>query len=288
MRKVLFTLIGLIMNISILSAHEEPAKTIKEKQIKEKNRKEIMSLKIQSYTVWNYSVNNDSSEGRKEKYLVTEFDRKGNIASMSVFKTSDSLDYSVVFTYDKDNNMITDTDFNPSGEIAEDIKFSYDNKGRVKEQVNYLQNGVFDSKFTYEIENKKSEVVFTKYKPLELIEYQIIYNYSGSVDIGNNSEIIKQGPDGKLIMRVENIFDKNDQRTHKKIFDENNKMLYYFEYTYDKKTGKFSTIDKKSPDGKTISVTSYTYNQKGQTDTVKTLNDSGQLTSLMKHSYDYF
>jgi hypothetical protein len=288
MKQVLFAIIASIINFSILSAHEDPAKTIKEKQIKEKDRKEIMSLKIQSYTVWNNSVTNGTPGDRKEKYLVTKFDKKGNIASMSVFKTSDSLDYMVVFTYDKDNNMITDTDYNPSGKITEDIKFFYDEKGRVNEQFNYLSDRNLDSKFAYVTDNKNSDVIFTKYKPLEVIEYQIIYNYYGSVDNGNNIEILKQGPDGKLIMRVENVFDKNNQRTYKKIFDENNKMMYYFEYTYDKETGKLASIDKKSSEGNTTSRTTYTYNIMGQTDTVKTFNESGQLTSFMKYSYDHF
>lgn len=272
----------------ILSAHEEPSKTIKDKQMKEKDRKEIMSLKIQSYTVWNYSVVQGTPEERKEKYLVTEFDKRGNINSMIVYKPGDSLDYKVNFTYDKDNNMITDTDHDASGAISEDIKYSYDGSGRVKKQFNYNKGNEFDSKFTYEIDNKNLTVLFTKFKPLDKIEYHIIYKYSGSVDMGNNVEIIKQDPTGKLIMRVENIFDNKDSRTQKKIYDENNMLMYYFEYTYDKKTNKFGTILKKSPEGKILTSTVYSYNTDGLSESVKTFDESGVLTSFLTYKYNKF
>jgi len=285
MKKVLFFLITIIINNSFLSAHEEPAKTIKEKQIREKDRREIMSLKIQSYTVWNYSVVKGTPDDRKEKYLVTEYDKKGNIYSMTAYKPGDSLDYKVIFTYDQDNNMITDTDHDASGAISEDIKYFYDGSGRVKEQLNYNKGNEFDSKFTYEIDNKNLTVLFTKFKPQDKIEYQIIYKYSGSVDMGNNTEIIKQDPTGKLIMRVENVFDNKDSRTHKKIYDENNKLIYYFEYTYDKKTNKFGTILKKSPEGKILTSTVYSYNTDGLTESVKTFDESGVLTSFLIYEY---
>jgi hypothetical protein len=128
-------------------------------------------------------------------------------------------------------------------------------------------------------------VLFTKFKPQDKVEYHIIYKYSGSVDMGNNIEIIKQDPTGKLIMRVENIFDKKDSRTHKKIYDENNKLMYYFEYTYDKKTNKFGTILKKSPEDKVLSSTIYSYNIDGMTESVKTLDESGQITSFLTYKY---
>lgn len=286
MRKVLFTLIALIINISFLSAHEEPAKTLKEKNTKEKDRKEILTKKIISYTVVNHSVINGTIGMKKEKYLITEFDKKGNIYSMSVYKPGDSLDYKVIFTYDNNNNMITDTDLDPSGEVTENLKFSYDDFNRVKEQYNYVKENEFDSKFTYEIDEKNLTLLFTKFKPLDKIEYHIIYKYSKTVDWGNNVEIIKQDPSGKLIMRVENIFDNNDLRTHKKIYDENNALMYYFEYSYDKSTGKFGTILKKSPDNKVLTRTIYSYNSDGLLESIRSFDESGKLSSYLTYTYN--
>jgi len=285
-----FILLSLILATvsTVSSAHEEPAKTLSERKAKEKDRNEILSKRISSYTVMKHSIVNGSISTHQETYLVTEYDEKGNIYSMSVYKSGDSLDYKIIFTYDQNNNMITDTDFDPLGKISENIKISYDNAGRVKEQYNYAKDNEFDSKFTYEIDNKNLTLLFTKFKPQDKIEYHIIYKYFKSVDWGNNLEIIKQDPSGKLIMRVENIFDDKDSRTHKKIYDENNKLMYYFEYSYDKKTKKFGTILKKSSDDRVLSSTIYTYNSDGLTESVKTLDESGQLTSFLTYKYNKY
>ena len=284
---ILLTLI-LVSSPTVSSAHEEPAKTLSEKKAKEKDRKEILSKRISSYTVMKHSIANGSITTHQERYLVTEYDKNGNIYSMSVYKSGDSLDYKIIFTYDQNNNMITDTDYDPLGKISENIKFTYDDAGRVKEQYNYTKDNEFDSRFTYEIDNKNLTLLFTKFKPQDKIEYHIIYKYLKSVDQGNNVEIIKQDPGGKLIMRVENVFDDKDSRTHKKIFDENNRLMYYFEYSYDKKTKKFGTILRKSPDDRVLSSTIYTYNSNGLTESVKTLNESGQITSFLTYKYNKY
>ncbi len=120
----------------ILSAHEEPAKTLKEKREKEQNRKKILAERIGSTTVFKHTINNGVVDTIKEVFMTTRFDQKGNIASMSVFKSSHSLDYEVVFTYDYNNNMLTDTDYNSSGQMVENIQYTYDMEGRVKQQLN--------------------------------------------------------------------------------------------------------------------------------------------------------
>ncbi|MGI6340519.1 MAG: hypothetical protein ACOXZV_14240 [Bacteroidales bacterium] len=288
MKKLILLTLILVSSPTVSSAHEEPAKTLSEKKAKEKDRKEILSKRISSYTVMKHSIANGSITTHQERYLVTEYDKNGNIYSMSVYKSGDSLDYKIIFTYDQNNNMITDTDYDPLGKISENIKFTYDDAGRVKEQYNYTKDNEFDSRFTYEIDNKNLTLLFTKFKPQDKIEYHIIYKYLKSVDQGNNVEIIKQDPGGKLIMRVENVFDDKDSRTHKKIFDENNRLMYYFEYSYDKKTKKFGTILRKSPDDRVLSSTIYTYNSNGLTESVKTLNESGQITSFLTYKYNKY
>ena len=288
MKKIILLSLILATFPAVSSAHEEQAKTLSEKKAKEKDREEILSKRISSYTVMKHSIANGSVTTHQERYLTTEYDKKGNIYSMSVYKSGDSLDYKVIFTYDQNNNMITDTDFDPAGNISENIKYSYDDAGRVKEQYNYSKDNEFDSRFTYEIDDKKLTLLFTKFKPQDKIEYHIIYKYLKSVDLGNNVEIIKQDPGGKLIMRVENIFDDKDSRTHKKIYDENNKLMYYFQYTYDKKTKKFGTILKKSPDDRVLSSTIYTYNSDGLTESIKTLDESGQITSFLTYKYSKY
>lgn len=286
MIRLILIITGILIHSFGLYAHEEPAKTIKEKEKKEQDRKEILENKIASFTVWKHKIlNNEHNTAEKEKFLILTYDMKGNISEMQVYKSNDTLDYKVVFGYDQKNNMITDTDYNPDGTIAENIEYKYDGVGRVLEQFNYEMDGKIDSKFTYVTDNKSKTVTLNKYKPTDSIEYQIIYKYEGSIVEGNNVEIIKQKPNGELIMRVENVFDENNHRLQKKIFDENNQLMYYFKYTYFGNGDKFSTITKYSPDNQIKSKTIYTLNEIGFTHTIKTVDESGNVLSFSSYEY---
>jgi YD repeat-containing protein len=287
MKKLLVIVLGIMINIFLVFAHEEPAKTLKEKLEKEKSRIEIIENEITSLTVWKYEIlDNKPDLISKEKFLTTLYDTSGNISEMHFFKADDTLDYKVIFGYDENNNMITDTDYNPDGTIAQRIEYMYDENGRVKEQINYLSSGAIDSKFTYDIDKDGDILLFNKYKPLDSIEYQIIYKYNGSVDNGNNIEIVKQKPDGDLLLRVENIFNDENQRVQKRIFDENNRLLYYFEYSYFDHSNRFSSITKLSSENLPISETIYTLNEYGFIETVKTMDNFGGILSFSRYEYN--
>jgi hypothetical protein len=286
MVKLFLINLALMLCFSGLFAHEEPAKTLKEKSDKEKARTEILKNKIISFTVWKHQIiDNRKDKMLKERVLTTTYDTGGNLSEMLVYKSNDTLDYRVAFGYDENNNMITDTDYNPEGSIAENIEYTYDESGRVAEQINYQGNGEIDSKFTYAIDNKTNTLIFNKYKPLDSIEYQIIYKYEGTVDNGNNTEIIKQKLNGGLILRVENIFNNTNQRKRKKIFDENNSLIYYFEYTYFEDCDKFSSITKYSPEDQVLSKTEYTLDNSGNIESVVITDNAGNIFSYSSYEY---
>lgn len=288
MIKLVLMITGILIYSFGLYAHEEPAKTIKEKEKKEKERKDIQHNKIVSFTVWKHSISDNKQNSElKEKSLIVLYNTNGNISEMQIYKSNDTLDYKAVFEYDENNNMITDTDYNPDGTIVENVEYKYDEFGRVLEQLNFVENGKLDSKFTYERDNINQTITLNKYISNDSIEYQIIYKYEGSIDKGNNIEIIKQKPNNELIMRVENIFDENNHRIQKKIFDENNHLMYYFEYTYFDDGDKFSTITKYSPDNKVKSRTIYTLNEIGFTDTIKIVDESGNVLSFSSYEYKF-
>jgi hypothetical protein len=279
--------LGLIVSSAVL-AHEEPAKTLKEKKEKEEKALFYLERNVASYTVWRHELSENIPDMiQKEKFLMTRLNELGHIAEMLIYKNTDTLDYRVAFTYDDQGNMIGDTDYNPDGSINENIDYSYDSFGRVIEQMNYSANDTFDSKFTYVIDDKSQSLIFTKFKPIDTIEYLIIYKYDGPVDQGNNTEIIKQTPDGELIMRVENIFDESNLRTQKRIFGPNNELMYYFEYKYFENTDRFSEIVKKSPENQILSKTVYTLNEFDLMKDVTIWDAEGKITSYSSYSYEF-
>lgn len=286
-RKTLLAAASLMLCFGLF-AHEEPAKTLKEKEKKEQERKEILLNKIASYTVWKHETQDSTQESvMKNKFLTVIYDNQGNISEMQVYQKNDTPDYRVVFGYDENNNMISDTDYNADGTIAENIEYTYDAKGCVVQQLNYEAEGKMDSRFTYTTDRINNTVTLTKYINNDSIEYQIIYTYEGSIDKGNNVEIVKQKPDGELIMRVENLFDANNQRLQKKIFDQKNQLMFYFAYTYFGGGDKFASITKYAPDDQLISKTIYTLNEMGFTQSVKTVDESDKVLSISTYTYEF-
>jgi len=221
------------------------------------------------------------------KFYTVFYDENGNMAKMIFYKTGDSIDYQAVFAYDEHNNMITDTDIDPFGDTLAHSTFIYDKKGRVKMQTNYSEDGELDSKFNFQLKKDENLILFTKALPDESTDYLLIYKYSGNPDKSNNIEIIKQSNEDQLIMRVENIFNQENLRIQKKIFDENNQLLYYFEYSYIAGTSDFQSIEKKSPIGKTISKTIYSYNDKNLVSEVKTYDETENLVAAIKYEYKF-
>lgn len=286
MKKTPIIIFFILVCVYLSFSHEEPPKTIKEKRAKEKERLSVQKSGIKSFTVWKHVIKNgvESPEGRSRHY-TTFFDSEGNLSGISVFRNSDTLDYRVEYKYDKDNSMLTDTDFDSVGLMEESVSYEYDDQGKVKSGINYTKGWVIDSKFKYTVDEKERTIIYEKFKPLDSLEYRIYYNYEGVVDSGKNVEILKRKPDGELLMRVVSVFDANNLRTQKRIFNEKNELMYYFEYSYYKGGEKFSMIIKYSPENKVISKTFYSLNEYGMISTVKTIDDTGDITSFSSYEY---
>lgn len=285
---LIFLIIIFLLNSFSLFAHEEPSKTLKEKEDKEEKRIFILKNKINSVTVWKNKLENGVPDVQsRTKYYTMFYDEKGNLSSIYVFNQTGLSEYRTEYTYDDDNNMISDTDYDIDGNIIEKSEFKYDSEGRVTEQFNYDSIGALDSRFTYTIDNDNKQIILIKYKPLDNIEYKIIYKYTGSVDRGNNIEIIKQKSDGELIMRVQNVFDSNDFRLKKIIYDENDRIMYYFQYGYYKDTKSFSSITKKSEQNKILMKSIYDYNENGLINNIVNYDENNSIISYLSYTYDY-
>lgn len=280
MKKVLIFIVTITL-FNALFAHEEPAKTLKEIKEKENNRLKIISNKTMQVSIWKYQIkDNKYNPDIKEKYIEMNYGQNGTLDEMKVFSTGNVLDYKTKIKYDDNFNMIEDTDYDPDGNIYEQIKYILDEKGRVKEQVNYTINNQIDSKFTYSIDYDKNIVLFEKFKPIDSIEYKIIYKYNGNPDTSNNVKIIKQSADGKQIMKVENIYE-NNLRIKKMIFNENDNLLYWFEYLYDDNENNIE-IRKLDSSGNLLSKTVFSYNDKNQIISVE-----GYENAILKSYYSY-
>jgi len=287
MRKIISILAVSLLLGSTSFAHEEPPKTLKEKQEKEEKRLAIRAAKISASTLWKIPVSDGVADSASaEKYLTTLYNSDGRPVKMMVFKENGILDYHVELVYDQLGNIFTDTDLGSDGIISQHIEYFYDAQGRVRSQNNYGREKMPDSNFKFEINDEVNELLFTKRSFDNRVEYYILYKYEKSVDYGNNTEIIKMSPTEELITRVENEYAPSGKRTIKRVFDENNKLMYYFCYEYDEQQ-RLSEILKKSPEDETLTITSYTYNDKGMEFIVELTDSAGILKLRNFHTYEY-
>lgn len=267
-------------------AHFEPPKTLKEREKYNSDRKFILENRIESITVWKFKIiDGVIDSNQKFKYYEECYNKDGNLFLVVVFNEDGSEKYRDIYTYDDFMNVISITGYS-NGEMIEKSEFKYDSLGRVVEQINYNKSNELDSRFVYKIENENKRVLFNKYNSKDIIEYQIIYIYDGDPDYGNNIEIIKQQPDGKLIMRVENTFGSDNLRIQKRIYNENNQLSYYFAYKYFNNTDKFSEIEKISAENKILSKTYYTLNSSGLIKLVVNYNQDNKIDSYFEYYYN--
>ncbi|MCX7834124.1 MAG: hypothetical protein N2490_07940 [Ignavibacteria bacterium] len=287
-KKILFFIFIYLFLRGLAYGHFEPPKTLKEKEKMEEERKFIFNNKINSLSVWKFKIDDGIvKQENKILFYTIEYDRNGNVSIITVYNEDGSIKYKDIYLYDEFMNVISLTEYTED-KVSAKSEFKYDEYGRIKEQINYAIDGEFDSKFNYSIDYRNNTIIFNKYKQFDSIEYQIIYKYDSNPDYGNNIEIIKQKPNGKLIMRVENVFEDNNLRKEKRIFDETNKLLYYFTYKYFASGDKFSEIQKKTEEGNTISKTLYNLNINGLIENVITYDSNDKMDSYLEYSYQFY
>lgn len=269
-------------------AHFEPPKTIKERQKYERDRKFVIENRIESITVWKFKIIDGTIDSnRKFKYYEEYYNKDGNLLLIIVFNEDSSEKFRDIYTYDDFMNVVSITEYD-NDEMTERSEFRYDSLGRVIEQINFIKDYKLDSKFVYKIEKENKRILFNKYKPDDSIEYQILYIYDSDPDYGNNIEIIKQQSDGKLIMRVENIFGPEDLRVQKRIYNENNELTYYFAYKYFNNSDRFSKIEKISAENRILSRTCYNLNSMGLIESIINYNQENEIDNFLVYTYNFF
>ncbi|MBN1638913.1 MAG: hypothetical protein JW866_08090, partial [Ignavibacteriales bacterium] len=147
MNKKYLSIIFLLWSFSFLLAHQEPPKTLKEKDNYEIAKSRIVNSEIKKITTWNYEIVDGNLTQKKEMISVQEYDLSGNIISIEEYK-NDSLQRIVRYTYDDFDNLIYDIDYSPDNVILEKNIFQYDSEGRVISGQSY-EKDVLTSNFKF-------------------------------------------------------------------------------------------------------------------------------------------
>ncbi|MPM17766.1 hypothetical protein SDC9_64165 [bioreactor metagenome] len=284
MKNILFISLILLCCTCSLKAHEEPPKTKKEKADAKAKQEKMIRNGINQVTIWRHNIENGIVSDANEKYAELYYNEKGLNTSILVY-SNDSISYKTINVFDLRCNKIFDFDFeygNPSGNAV----FQYNSSGLIEKIYNFdsLQKVVSEDTYTYK--TSQNQIVFSSISAPEKTDYTYTYSYDGNIETGNCTEIEHRDSTGKLVMRVENVFDKNNIRQEKKIFNSDNELDYKFSYTYTS-SGDFSVITKTSSDGKIMETDTYSYDDKGNLISVVSKDGDGIVTDALSYEYSF-
>jgi YD repeat-containing protein len=286
MRTFVATLLCLISISGLLNAHEEPAKTLKEKADRQKEQKRTAALKIKTLTAWIYVVKDGASAAESSKTIVQEYNTAGYFTAIAAFK-NDTMTERDVYSYNRHGDLESDFDFTGSGDITEKNEYRLDAEGRVIAGESRDKGGLVTSRFAYRYNRIKDTIEFIKYNSHDSLEYTLTYFYTGDYDSVDAAAAIKSDPAGKQLLHVENTYDNRRRLMIKKVSGADQKSNYTYYYGYDS-ASNLVEIRKVLAGGATEWKKMYSYNADGNRAGITTYDGKNVLISLVRYSYEFF
>jgi hypothetical protein len=270
----------------LVSAHEEPAKTLHEKKEKEIKSQKFKNAGIKKSVAWKYSVNDGKIAENGLKTLVQEYDTHGNLSAIEAYK-NDTLNLRVEYTFDLTGNIITDTDYSPEGKMLEKNIYQFDDQGRVISGKFFNDEEQMVDYFVMNKTDDRKTITFEKFKSDGIPDYRIIYTYDSDYDHSDYIAAKKVDANYELILRVEKKYNGAGLAIEKAVYGKDSTLSYTFFYEYDE-TGNILKITKQLPDGMIEWYDLYMYDLNGLAGEISSFDGSGNLTSTTKYTYEYF
>jgi hypothetical protein len=281
---ILFALFLLYPNYTF--AHEEPSKTLKEKAEKEKIRERNVHSRIKAVTSWKHDVEKGLVGNSSTKFLLQEYDLKGNLISIASFK-NDTLDEKTMYTYDNENNLLISIDLSASGTILETSAFFYDPDGRATSGVSTDSLKKKVGSFVQKYERTNHRITFIKFNAHDSIEYTIEYIYGSDYDSSDYRSAIKKDAGGALVLRADKSYDPRGRMVNKTVMQTDRKQSYDFLYKYGEQN-VINEITKVQSDTAVEWTNQYSINNDGTYAELRSYNKSGTLLSYTEYKYEYY
>lgn len=279
----------LFLNVILLftvaaSAHEEPNKTLWEKEQSKRVRARILAAGVAVETQWRQ----DSKDGQlstKARTIRQEYDARGQLVLISAF-SGDSISASAVYSYNPAGDMVSDVDLSADGGITEASVFLYDAEGRVRAGFAFDSTGRLTGRFTHRFDKARREIEFIKCGRQDTIEYTIDFRFPGDYDTSDYTTAVKKSCGGDTLLFVEKVLDIQGRTVQKKVTDRAAKKSYTFLYAYDQR-GVLTELTKLTRDATVETRSHYTSNLDGTYREVRTTDGTGQLLRVTSFDYDY-
>lgn len=285
-KSITFSVLFSLLFYGAVLAHEEPAKTIREKQDKETESRRIASQKIHTVIATKTVFDTTGTPTESFRYLETAYHTNGLVSSVTLLEPNGAKKIIVRYAYDSNNNMTVDGDYDSAGALIEKAVYSYDDSGRVTGSVNY-KDGRIDSRFIYESRPAQSAVCFYKYIGTDSLEYRIDYYYQAPLNRGLLTDAYKYVPGGDTSVHAAYAYGKSDKVMQKTVYGPQRKMMFRFDYAYDD-AGNRTKIAKILPDGSAEWTQEFMYDQSGNVTLLTIYDSKKRKTTELRYTYHRF
>ncbi len=261
-------------------AHEEPAKTLYERNEKIAQKELYASLGVKTVTVFSLH-----SEMHHSMFLTMGYAIDGTYEYLVSYK-NDSLNLQVKYGYSKQGDMISDADYNPEGKLIEKNIFRYDKQGRVVSGKSY-ESKKPSATFRFIHSSDKKTIEFHKINNKNQLEYKLIYSYLNDFDTEDYSSVVKLSADVSQQMRVVKTYNQNGKVAEKIIYGADDSLMHSFRYTYDDR-GNNTEIERFNNKGELVRLDVFDYNEKGLITEQYATDKDGIIVSRLVYEYEFY
>lgn len=277
--KTIFVVLFFFASVSASLAHIEPSKTLREKSDAHKQYQKIAKALIKSSML--YSLDDNEV---KTRIIGYEYDSLGRELGMILYDKQGNPERIVTQTYDRYGNLSLDVDCDTTGLMKEMNVLEYDHEGLIWNIISYDSSWKISGSLRYTPVPETNEVIVEKTDAHHHPQYTISYRYAENLETGLCKGIVQNDAVGKQMIRVENVYDENELRTHKHIFNQDDSLSFTYEYTYTDE-GEFLEIKKIMPDGSLSRTDRYTYNEDSLIDTITVTDGENKVIARRLYTY---
>jgi|WetSurMetagenome_2_1015567.scaffolds.fasta_scaffold213416_2 hypothetical protein len=262
---------------SVLSAHEEPPKTIKERLERDRHRKQVMAAHIKTETVWRISETRT-----RTRQLRTLYDRNGNPVEQTAFAADTVPAVRVYSHYTLENIPYEQVVI--AGADTEKTAFTYLAPRIVATATDFTPSGYVRGRLTYTYTD--TLITAKKVDSLDAPAYSILYSYPEGTAQGELGGVRQLDANGRLVQRVANVY-SGTLRTEKQVFNAQDSLDFTFLYTYTP-AGEFRTLTKQLADGTVAYQRRYHYAKDGMLESVTEHDAAGVLKATLRYEYERY
>ncbi len=242
-------------------------------------KENLVKNRIQVQTQWNHKYEKGKPKKDGYKNFSKKYDHKGNIIEEIYYSAGKkgSIDQKLSYKYDNKENRIEYINNKVSeGKILLKQNFTYDNKGKKISEERFNGSDYELIKYNYDSKDRLQEIIKTD--TLDNILQIRSFEYNG-----NKSTVTILNQDKRVLGKIINVYDKNNNIIETVEYDVNGKISEQFYFVFD---GNLMTQKTKYDLESFSYMENYSYDKKGNIIEVKREQPKGNFYINNTYKYD--